>query len=223
MKIALRYAALAMTMISSTALLSSLLRLLKTYSFAQHRFVPALVSQFYTLFAAVACFGFGRTYQLLGRGELDATSKTQTEIKLVHVWFMSTWFLLIFMAQQMNLPHRSVSSRALVASVVAALIFVADGFFMRKRFFKLSTESFPRDVGKALRLWRGAHLISFCCAMSVAILGFVLKFFGNSWLVPGIFFSLSLGFLLLWRPRQLAVSAVQPGAVNDFETGAHEI
>jgi len=95
----------------------------------------------------------------------------------------------------------------LVASVVAAVIFVADGFFMRKRFFKLSTESFPRDVGKALRLWRGAHLISFCCAMSLAILGWVLKVFG-SWSVPGIFFGLSLGLLLLWRPRELTVSGI---------------
>jgi hypothetical protein len=210
MKNAIRYAALAMTMISSTALLSGFLSLLGAYSFAQHRFVSALINPFDTLFAAVACLGFGRSYQLLGRGELDATSKTQTEIELVHVWFLCSWFFFIFMVQQMNLPHRSVSSRALVASVVAALIFVADGFFIRKRFFRLSTESLPGDVSKALRVWRGAHLISFCCAMSLAILGFVLKFFGSSWLVPGIFFGLSLGFLLLWRPRQLAASDVQP-------------
>jgi len=209
MKTALRYAALAMTMISLTALLSGFLRLLGTYSFAQHRFVPALVSPFDILFAAVACFGFGRSYQLLGRSKLDATSKTQTEIELVHVWFICAWFCFIFMAQQMNLPHRSVSSRALVASVVAAVCFVADGFFMRKRLFRQSTESLTGDDGKAIRLWRGAHLISFCCAMSVAILGFVLKFFGSSWLVPGIFFGLSLGFLLLWGPRKLAVNELQ--------------
>jgi hypothetical protein len=210
MKNALRYAALAMTIVSSTALLSGFVRLLEAYSFAQHRFVRAIVSPFDTLFAAVTCLVSGRSYQLLGRNKLDAASKTQTEIELVHVWFLCSWFLFIFMVQQMNLPHRSVSSRALVASVVAALIFVADGFFMRKRLFRLSTESLPGDVSKALRLWRGAHLVSFCCAMSVTILGFVLKFFGSSWLVPGPFFGLSLGLLLLWRPRQLAVSSAQP-------------
>jgi hypothetical protein len=209
MKNAVRYAALAMTMISSTALLSGFLRLFGTYSFEQHRFVPALASPFDTLVAAVACLVFGRSYQLLGRNKLDQTSKTQTEIELVHLWFICAWFCFIFMAQKMNLPHRSVSSRASVASVVAAVIFVADGFFMRKRIFRLSTESLG-DVSRALRLWRGAHLISFCCAMSIAILGLVLKFFGSSWLVPGIFFGLSLGFLLLWRPRQLAMSGVQP-------------
>lgn len=154
MKNALRYAALAMTMISSTALLSSFLRLLGTYSFTQHRFVP-LVSPFDMLFAAVACFGFGRTYQLLGRSKLDAASKTQTEIELVHVWFICAWFCFIFMAQQMNLPHRSVSSRALVASVVAAACFVADGFFMRKRLFRQSTESLTGGDGKAVRLCCG--------------------------------------------------------------------
>ena len=49
------------------------------------------------------------------------------------------------------------------------------------------------------------------CAMSIAIFGVALKFLGSSWLVPGIFFGLSLCFLLLWRPSQLAaVSGAQP-------------
>jgi hypothetical protein len=74
MKNAFRYAALAMTMISSTAFLSGFFRLLGTYSFAQHRFVSPLVSPFDTLFAAVACLVSGRSYQLLRRNKLDETS-----------------------------------------------------------------------------------------------------------------------------------------------------
>jgi hypothetical protein len=81
---------------------------------------------------------------------------------------------------------------------------------MRKKLFTQSTESLPGDLGKALRLWRGAHLVSFSNAMSIAILGVALKFLGTSWLVPGVFFGLSLGFLLLWRPRQMAADSVQP-------------
>jgi hypothetical protein len=141
---------------------------------------------------------------------LDALSRTQTEIKLVHCGFILAWFCLLFMVHEMNLPHRSVSSWVLVAFVFAAVCVVASGLVMRKKLFAQSTESLPGDLGKALRLWRGAHFISFSNAMSIAILGVALKFLGTSWLVPGVFFGLSLGFLLLWRPRRMAANSAQP-------------
>ena len=114
------------------------------------------------------------------------------------------------MVHEMNLPRHSVSSWVLVICVFAAACVVASGFVMRNRLFTQSTESLPGDLDKALRLWRGAHFISFCNAMSIAILGVALKFLGTSWLVPGVFFGLSLGFLLLWRPRQMAANSAQP-------------
>lgn len=110
----------------------------------------------------------------------------------------------------MNPPHRNVSSSVLVAFVVAAVYAVVVGFVMRKKFFRQSTEALPGNLRKALALWSAAHLIGFGCAMSIAIFGVVLKLFGCSWLGAGIFFGLSFGFLLLWRPSQLAVSGAQP-------------
>jgi hypothetical protein len=96
-----------------------------------------------------------------------------------------------------------------VAFVFAAVWAVASGFVMRKKLFKQSVEALPSDVHKAVRLWRGAHSISFSNAMSITIFGVALKFLGCSWYVAGIFFCLSLGFLLLWRPRQLAAVGAQ--------------
>jgi hypothetical protein len=114
------------------------------------------------------------------------------------------------MVHEMNLPHRSVSPWVLVAFVFAAVCAVAAGFVMRKKLFALSTESLPGDPSKALRLWRGAHFISFSNAMSITILGVALRFLGTSWSVPGVLFGLSLGFLLLWRPRQMTANSAQP-------------
>ena len=110
----------------------------------------------------------------------------------------------------MNPAHRSLSSLVLVAFVFAAVYAVVVGFVMRKKLFRQSTEALPGDLRKALALWSAAHLIGFGCAMSIAIFGVVLKLLGCSWLVPGIFFGLSFGFLLLWKPSQLDVSRAQP-------------
>ena len=113
------------------------------------------------------------------------------------------------MVRTMNPPHRSVSSLILVAFALAAVYAVVVGFVMRKKFLKQSTKALPDNPRKALTLWRAAHVISFSSAMSIAIFGVALKFLGSNWLVPGIFFGLSLGFLFLWRPSQLAISGAQ--------------
>jgi len=114
------------------------------------------------------------------------------------------------MVHKMNLPLRDVSARVSVVLCILAVSAIAVGFVMRRRFFKLTTEALPHDPRKASQFWRSANFISFCCAMNPTIYGVVLKILGSGWLVPGMLFGLGLGFLLLWRPRQLAVSDVQP-------------
>ena len=137
---------------------------------------------------------------------VDAISKTRTGIRLVYVGYIVAWFCFLFLVHTMNPPHRNVSSSVLIAFVVAAVYAVVVGFVMRTKLFRKSAEALHGDLRKALGLWRAAHILGFTCAMNVCIFGFVLKFLGSSWLVLGIFFGLSLGFLLLWRPRQLDVS-----------------
>ena len=166
-----------MAALSGITVLSGSLRLLLTYN-THHRVTPSALGSFDTLFTGIACLGFERLYQLLVRNKSNAISGTQTEIELAHVGFIFAWFFFIFMVQKMNLPHRSVSSWALVAIVFAAVCVVANGFVMRKKLFRLSTESLPGDFGKALRRWKGAHFISFSNATVIAILGAALKFLG---------------------------------------------
>lgn len=209
MKSVARYVALAMAVLSGITFLSGSLRYSLTY-YTYHRVAPSAVDPFVTLFTGVGCLGFGRLYQLLGRSKSDTISKAQTEIELAHIGFLIAWFCFLFMVHTMNPPHRSVSSLIPVAFTLAAVYAVVVGFVMRKKFLRQSTEALPDSPRKALALWRAAHFISFSCAMSIAIFGVALKFLGSSWLVPGIFFGLSLCVLLLWRPSQLAVSTARP-------------
>jgi len=141
---------------------------------------------------------------------MDATSRTQTEVKSTHRGFILAWFCLLFMVHKMNLSLRDVSAWVFVALCALSASAIGAGFVLRVRLFKLSIEALPHDPRKASQFWRGANFISFCCAINPTIYGVVLKILGSSWLVPGILFGLGLGFLLLWRPRQLAVSDVQP-------------
>jgi hypothetical protein len=141
---------------------------------------------------------------------LDAISRTQTEIKLVYFGHFLALFGFLFMIHSMNRPQRSVSKWFLVGFALATVYAITAGYLLRKRLFKQSVEALPGNVRKAVGLWRGAHFIGFSYAMSIAIFGVALRFLGSSWYVAGTFFCLSLGFLLLWRPRQLAVSDVQP-------------
>jgi hypothetical protein len=141
---------------------------------------------------------------------LDATSRTQTIIKFAYAGFIGAWFCLIFIMANMNLSHRGVSFWVLVASVFWAAYAIFTGFILRKKFFRRSTEVLSSDLSKALAFWRTAHFIGFCCAMNLTLPGVILKVLGSGWTVAWIFLGLSLIFLLLWRPRQLAVSAAQP-------------
>jgi hypothetical protein len=208
MKSVARYAALAMSVLSGITFLSGSLRYLATY-YAHHRVAPSAVRPLDTLFTGVACLGFGRVYQVLGRSKPDTISKTQTEIEIVHVGFLSAWFCLLFMVHSMNPPVRSVSVWVLAVLVFASVYVVLIGFVTRKKTFRRSDEALPGDLPKALKFWKSAHVIGFVYAMNLALFGFVLKFLGSNWLVPGILFGLSLGFLLLWRPRQMTGNSAQ--------------
>lgn len=135
---------------------------------------------------------------------MDAISKTQNEIKFVYAAFVGSWFCFLFMLHNMNRPLRSISPWLWGGLVFAGAYSVSIGFVVRRRFFKRSAEVFSLDLPKALKFWKTAHFFSFCVAIDLALFGFALKFLGSTWLVPGIFFALSLGLLWLWRPRQFA-------------------
>jgi len=133
---------------------------------------------------------------------LTATSVFRPDIKTLYVGFVVSWFCFIFMLHEMNLPHRRVSLPVLIVlGVISPVLVIVDGFVLRRTLFRQSAEALPHDPLKASERARGANLISFCCALSPAIFGAVLRFLGTDWSLPGILFGVSLIFLLLWRPN----------------------
>lgn len=139
----------------------------------------------------------------------EPTAWAQTEVKVVHRGFILAWFCFLFLVHKMNPALRDISAWVFVALCIWATSGIVVGFVMRRGFFRLSSEALPHDPRKASKFWRLANFISFSCAINATICGFVMRFLGSGWLVPGILFGLGLGFLLLWRPRQLAMSGVQ--------------
>jgi len=208
MKYIVQYAALAMAMLCGTAFLSGFLHLLGIYDRpGQHSSSPR-VSLSETLLIGGGCIAFAKIYQLMVSAKSDPISKTQTQIKVRHVGCLLAWLCVLFMVHKMNLRQRTVSPGLLVAFVFATAAAIWSGFVMRKTLFKKSADALPNNVGEALKRWKGAHLIGFNNAMSIAVLGAVLKFIGSSWYVAGIFFGLSMVFLLLWGPRQMFAQTV---------------
>src|SRR5579859_740150 len=138
------------------------------------------------------------------------TTWAQTEVEWVYRGFILAWFCFLFIVYKMKLFPRHISVWVFVAVCILAVCAILVGFVMRRRFFKLTTEALPHDPRKASQFWRSANFISFCCAINPTLCGVVLKILGSGWLAPGLLFGLGLGFLLLWRPRQMAMSCVQP-------------
>jgi hypothetical protein len=198
----------------ATAVLFTTIGLLFFYFIRRSRPGDAATQQFTSIaygvtvsFAALCLIM--RIFSRRKGSSLDAHS-TQTKIELVFLSYILAWFCFLFMAHEMSSPPRDVSQPVLVGFVFAAVCFLAAGFVMRKKLLAQSAETLPGDLVKSLSLWRGAHFIGFNNAISIAILGVALKFLGANWIVCGIFFGLSLGFLLLWRPRQLNATGAQP-------------
>jgi len=135
---------------------------------------------------------------------LDALAITQTALKFAYAGHIVAWFCFLFVVHTLNPPQRDVSALVLAVLAVVAVSAIVVGFLMRKKFFTQSTEALPNDPRRAQGLRTSATLIGLSCAMSVTVYGVVLKFLGSSWLVTGIFFAVSLSFLVLWRPREPA-------------------
>jgi hypothetical protein len=114
------------------------------------------------------------------------------------------------MVDKMNLPLHDVSTWIFVTFCILAVFVIFVGYVMRMRRFKLTTRILTHNPRKAIQIWKSTNFISFCFAISPTIYGAVLKILGSGWLAPGMLFGVGLAFLLLWRPRQLAVSAIQP-------------
>jgi len=130
--------------------------------------------------------------------------KTLQQVRLVHLAFVVTWFLFIFVLQfELKPAVRPIEPIVLGAIVLAAVSSVNVGWTMRRKLLARAAEALQQELqdGADLARWRAANILSFAFAESVMLFGFVLKMMGASWGIAGWFFAGGLILLLLWTPR----------------------
>jgi hypothetical protein len=145
--------------------------------------------------------GENETFQ--GRNELDSKPKAERKMWVVFGAHVFAWFSYGFMLRLLDTPTRHVSSWVPLGLAAGAVYSIVVGLVMRRKFFAVPTDGVAVDSSRVLNRWRVGNFTGFACATTITLLGFALKILGSTWLLPGIFFGVGLGFLLLWRPRPL--------------------
>ena len=129
------------------------------------------------------------------------------DIRLVHVAFFVTWFLLIF-AIEIVKPTPDANSSTIIPAVLGLVGFleIGLGFFLRSRFIEEAEAILQADPENqsAKQKWRTGNLLAFCFAETITLFGVVLKYLGYEWKIAGVFFGVGLLLLILWTPRQIA-------------------
>jgi hypothetical protein len=121
---------------------------------------------------------------------MGAREKSLQQVRLIHVAFVITWFLFVFILQiELKPPARPIEPFVVGGFALAAISGVSIGWTMRWKLLASSAEALvhaPED-GTALARWRTANILSFAFAESVTLFGFALKMLGASWATAGGF------------------------------------
>ena len=135
---------------------------------------------------------------------MGAREKSLQQMRVLHLAFVITWFLFIFILQVQLKPSVSpIEPITVGALALAAVSSVSIGWTMRGKQLEMATEVLRREPEdrSALARWRFANILSCAFAESVTLFGFALKVLGASWGIAGWFFAGGLILLLLWAPR----------------------
>lgn len=130
------------------------------------------------------------------------------QMRMLHIGFLVTWFLFIFVIARGIQPSPGTSGGAPFLPVLLGFVCVAEVgvvLFFRAKFIS-GAEVILRagpDNATAIAKWRTGNLLSFCMAETVALFGLVLRFLAFGWNVAGVFFAGGLVLLLLWTPRKI--------------------
>ena len=137
---------------------------------------------------------------------VEDRSKAERKMSVVYGAHVFAWFSYGFILRSLKIPTRHVSAWVPPGLAAAAVYSVVVGFVMPRKFFVVPAEGVVVDSSRVINRWRVGNSTRFACATTITLLGFTLKIIGSTWLLPGIFFGVGLGFLLLWRPRPLPLS-----------------
>ena len=135
---------------------------------------------------------------------MGAREKSLQQIRVMHIAFVITWFLFVFILQaELKPPSKFIEPVTVGAFALAALSSVNIGWTMRGKLLASSLEALQREPEDriALARWRSANVLSFAFAESVTLFCLALKVLGASWTTAGGFFAGGLILLLLWTPR----------------------
>jgi hypothetical protein len=124
-------------------------------------------------------------------------------LRILHLAFLAATGLYLAVLFQIRPQEKPLDPVFVSALGAASFSVIGVGFFLRAR---MVTESASRLSANAqdtvsLNRWRVGMLISFTCAESVVLFGFVLKILGAAWNVAGIFFVVGILLLIAWAPR----------------------
>ena len=141
---------------------------------------------------------------------MNPVKATLTQMRLLHVTFVVTQFLFIYMLTMIQPTGRPVQPVFVFAMAGVALADCGVGLFLRQSKVKAPEERLrrqPDDAG-ALNEWRVGNIMSVAFAEVCGLLGFVVKILGAEWKVAGAFFAFAILLLLLWTPRLDVTEAV---------------
>jgi hypothetical protein len=134
--------------------------------------------------------------------------KAFREIRLLHLGFVATWFLLLLVFEFISPVKSSLPAYFPAALGLVCITDITIGFVQRTRYISAATEILRAEPQSQVGLakWRMANILSFTFAQTVTLFGFLLKFLGWSWNIAGIFFGVGLALLLLWTPRKIQLT-----------------
>src|SRR5271165_7014017 len=135
---------------------------------------------------------------------MGVREKSVQQVRVIHVAFVVTWFLFIFILQYEVKPaERPIEPITVAALALAAVSSVSVGWTMRGKHLAMAAEVLQREPedAAAIARWRFANILSCAFAESVTLFGFMLKMMGARWTIAGWFFAGGMILLLLWWPR----------------------
>jgi F0F1-type ATP synthase membrane subunit c/vacuolar-type H+-ATPase subunit K len=133
--------------------------------------------------------------------------QTLQQVRILHVAFVMTWFLLILVLKFIQPPLGTTNTPEFfpLALGFVCVSEVGLALFFRARLVAASEAVLRSDSENkdALSKWRTGNLLSFCFAETITLFGLMLKLLGFGWKIAGVFFASGLILLLLWTPRRV--------------------
>lgn len=129
---------------------------------------------------------------------------TYSQLRLIHLAFVFTWFVYLGLLFYLQFPEKSVPITFPVALGVFAISTISVARTLRQKLLFAPAAALVSDPQNAalLRRWRAGNILSFAFAESIMLFGVVLKFLGEQWKIVSVFFGVGL-VLVLWAPRKI--------------------